>query len=101
MGQCTADGDIDEQKANGGVFKFGGRFQSKNFRERRRAAMVIAAGSVIKEPRIGAKTRSAIHQAKVFSFPSLAIWRKQFSAKFKIGRVDAIIIMMTTNIGSV
>ena len=64
-------------------------------------AMTIAAGSVMKEPRIGATIRIESHHAATVPRPRPANARRHCSAKRSTGRVEAIAMMTTTNIGSV
>ena len=69
--------------------------------ERRSALIVMAAGSVIKEPRTGPRV-STVNQKAVREPPRRsAILNMIASANFRIGRVAASIIITTTNMGSV
>ena len=63
--------------------------------------MVIAAGSVMNEPRIGPIVRMASHQAAGVSRPSLATRLSADSARTTTGRVAASAMITTTKIGSV
>ena len=63
--------------------------------------MVIAAGSVMNEPSSGPTVRMASHHAAGRSPPRRASNRRPCSAKRSTGRVAAMHMMMTTNIGSV
>ena len=63
--------------------------------------MVIAAGSVIKEPSSGPMMRMVIHQAAGVPPPARATVRSAASAKPTIGRVDASAMITTTNRASV
>ncbi len=65
------------------------------------AAMVIAAGSVIKEPRIGATINTLNHQAAGVPFPIAATLDISPSAKRSTGRLAAIAMITTTKSGSV
>jgi hypothetical protein len=51
----AADGNVDEEHAEGGVHQPGGDAAAKNWSRRIRAARVMAAGSVMKEPSRGTK----------------------------------------------
>ena len=63
--------------------------------------MVIAAGSVMNEPIIGAIVRIATHHAAGVAPPRRATACSERSARPMIGRVDASAMMTTTNSGSV
>ena len=63
--------------------------------------MVIAAGSVMNDPRIGPMIRMLAHQAAGVPRPALATRRRAASAKPTIGRVAASAMMTTTKSGSV
>ena len=63
--------------------------------------MVIAAGSVMHEPSSGPTVRMASHQAAGRPPPRFANKRKPCSAQRSTGRVAAMHMMTTTNIGSV
>ena len=62
--------------------------------------MVIAAGSVIKEPNTGPRVRMVNHQAVSVPPSRLAIFHMICSVNFKMGRVDARVIITTTKMGS-
>ncbi len=62
--------------------------------------MVIAAGSVMKEPRSGPIVRIDNHHITGLPRPSAAIRATAFSARRRIGKELAIDIMTTTNIAS-
>ena len=61
----------------------------------------MAAGSVIRDPSKGARHITEIHHAPGVAFPSLAPQFTTYSASLKIGREEAIIMIIITNIGSV
>ena len=61
----------------------------------------MAAGSVIREPSSGARHMTEIHQAPGVAFPSLAPQLTTDSASLKMGREEAMIMMIITNMGSV
>ena len=61
----------------------------------------MAAGSVMKEPSTGATIRIASHQAPVVPRPRAAMRRMHASAKRSTGRVPAMAMITTMNIGSV
>ena len=63
--------------------------------------MVMAAGSVTKEPRSGPTVRMASHQAAGVPWPRLATDRRAASATISTGRVAARAMITTTNKGSV
>ena len=63
--------------------------------------MVIAAGSVMKEPSRGPIVSVANHQAAGVLPPSAATLPIARSARTMIGRVEASAMMTTTNSGSV
>ena len=63
--------------------------------------MVIAAGSVMKEPKIGAKVKIDSHHAPGEFLPIAENLPKICLANCITGRVAAKAIMTTTNIGSV
>ena len=63
--------------------------------------MVIAAGSVMKEPSSGPTVRIASHQAAGVPPPRLATRRSTALGEPTTGRVEAIAMTTTTNIGSV
>jgi hypothetical protein len=65
------------------------------------AAMVMAPGSVINEPRIGAMMRMVSHQAAGVFFPRAATQLMQDSAKRNTGRVEAMAMITKTKSGSV
>ena len=65
------------------------------------AQMVIAAGSVMKEPRTGPIVRIATHHAAGVAPPAAATRLSACSANPMTGRVAASAMMTTTNIGSV
>ena len=60
----------------------------------------MAAGSVIKEPNNGPIVRMVNHQAVRLPPSRLAIFLTMDSANFKIGRVDANVMITTTNSAS-
>ena len=66
-----------------------------------RAEIVIAAGSVMNEPRIGPRVRMVSHQAASIPPNRLATFHISSSAAFSMGRVAARIMMTPTNMGSV
>ena len=82
-------------------FRRGEGSSSKRCRARRSAQIVMAAGSVMKEPRSGPIVRIAAHQASGVLPPRPATAPMHLSAKERTGRVEAIAMMTTTNIGSV
>ena len=63
--------------------------------------MVMAAGSVINDPRMGVMVRAANHQAAGVPPKSFATLSTIDSAKRTTGRVAAMAMIMTTNMGSV
>ena len=63
--------------------------------------MVMAAGSVMNEPRIGATIRTLSHQAEGVPLPSAAAFDIMASAKRRTGRLAAMAMITTTKIGSV
>ena len=63
--------------------------------------MVMAAGSVMNEPSSGAMVRIENHHATGRRPPSDATTRRHCSASRMTGRVEASVMMMTTNTGSV
>ena len=63
--------------------------------------MVIAAGSVINDPRTGLTVSKVNHQAELPPPPKRAVHPRTRSANSKIGRVEAIVIMTTTKTASV
>ena len=63
--------------------------------------MVMAAGSVMKEPRMGPMVKMAHHQAVSVPPNRLAIFHMNRSVICRIGRVAARVMITTTNIGSV
>ena len=62
--------------------------------------MVIAAGSVMNEPRIGVTVSSVNHQAAGVDPPRRAIARKSLSASARTGREAAIVMITTTKTAS-
>ena len=63
--------------------------------------MVIAAGSVMKEPSSGPSVRIENHQAAGEARPARATSARSCSANFITGRLAAIAMTTTTNSGSV
>ena len=63
--------------------------------------MVIAAGSVIKEPKRGATTKMDTHHAATEYLPNRAKQLNAFSENVIIGLEAAIAMITTTNKGSV
>ncbi len=61
----------------------------------------MAAGSVMKDPRIGAMIRTLNHHAPGEPFPRLAATAITRSANRKTGRLAAIAMITATNSGSV
>ena len=62
--------------------------------------MVMAAGSVINEPNNGPAVRRVNHQAVSVPPSKLATLHMMDSVSFKIGRVEARVIITTTNSAS-
>ena len=62
--------------------------------------MVMAAGSVIKEPSRGPRVRIESHHAPGVEPPRTASFANQFSVSCRIGRELAIAMITTTKTGS-
>ena len=84
------------------VAYFNGREGSstKNFSANNMAQMVMAAGSVIKEPEVAVTTRRVNHHACKEPPNTLAMRQIISSNSLTTGRLDAMIMMTITNIGS-
>ena len=70
-------------------------------RDSNSAEIVIAAGSVIKDPSSGPTVKIVNHHAVSEPPKVLAIRFMMFSESFRIGRVAARVMMTITNMGSV
>lgn len=77
------------------------RLREKNVRRSNRSQIVMAAGSVTKEPNNGPTVKIVIHHAAGVPRAVPATTRSPLSARVMTGRVDASAMMTTTKSGSV
>ena len=76
-------------------------WRSKNCRASSSAQIVMAAGSVMNEPRMGPMVKMVTHHAAGLAPPTFANRRRLDSAKPSTGRVEASAMITTTNRASV
>ena len=75
-------------------------FRTKNFSDKSIEQMVIAAGPVINELKKADSSSIANHQASMVPWKILTIRQSINSKNFKIGRLEAMIIITMINNGS-